>query len=203
MPQESQATQEPSGKSSRTKSFQGHRYSKPSARRTGPLLTRSRISSRRDLSGPEGGENYPLHGHGAAPTSTPGGVLRLMPSTSTRDACLTSSGLLWAGIVGYAGLDGELRAMGRSREELFGATPSGTAGCRPNRGCGPRAAAEAARHNVAKPHRPWTDRDAGREWASGAASRSRYLKVPLVAHLDRRSKCNIGGRSRRRRTWRS
>jgi hypothetical protein len=73
---------------------QGHRYSKPPARRTGQR--RSRIFSRRDLSGPEGEGNYPLRGHGAAPTSPPGGVLRLMPSTSTRDACLTSSGLPWA-----------------------------------------------------------------------------------------------------------
>jgi len=119
---------------------QGHRYSKPPARRTGQLLSRSRISSWRDLSGPEGEGDYPLRGHGAAPTSPPGGVLRLMPSTSTRDACLTSSGLPWAdsgrpdwilrhrrlrmlclrlysllGIAGYAGPDGGLRAMGRSR----------------------------------------------------------------------------------------
>jgi hypothetical protein len=46
------------------------------------------------------------------------------------------------------------------------------AGRRPNRGCGPRAAAEAARHNVTKSHRLRTYRDAGRAWASGAASRS-------------------------------
>jgi hypothetical protein len=32
----------------------------------------------------------------------------------------------------------------------------GTAGRRPNRGCRPRAAAEATRHNVTKPHRPHT-----------------------------------------------
>ena len=50
---------------------QGHWYSKPSARRTGQLLTRSRISSWRDLSGPEGEGNYPLRCHGAAPTSQP------------------------------------------------------------------------------------------------------------------------------------
>ena len=121
-------------------------------------------------------------------------MLLLVPSTSTRDACLTSSGLPWAdsgrpdwilrhrrlrmvclrlysllGIAGYAGLDGGLRAMGQSR---LGATPLGAAGRRPNRGCGLRAAAEAARHNVTKPHRPRTYRDAGRERASGAASRS-------------------------------
>ena len=35
-------------------------------------------------------------------------------------------------------------------------TLDGTAGRRPNRGCGPRAAAEATRHNVTKPHRPRT-----------------------------------------------
>ena len=63
--------------------------------------------------------------------------------------CLRLYSLL--GIAGYAGLDGGLRAMGRSREELLGATPIGAAGRRPNRGCGPRAAAEAARRNVTKP----------------------------------------------------
>ena len=56
-------------------------------------------------------------------------------------------------------------------EELLGATLYGTAGRRPNRGCGPRAAAEATRH-VTKPHRLRTFRDAGRERASGAAGRS-------------------------------
>ncbi len=40
----------------------------------------------------EGEGNCPLHCHGGLP----GGVLRLMPSTSTRDACLTSWGLPWA-----------------------------------------------------------------------------------------------------------
>ena len=49
--------------------------------------------SRRDPSGPEEEGNYPLRGHGAAPTSPPGGVLRLMPPASARSACLTSSGL--------------------------------------------------------------------------------------------------------------
>ncbi len=43
--------------------------------RTRPLLTRSRISSRQDQSGPEGQGYYPLRGHGPAPTSPPGGVL--------------------------------------------------------------------------------------------------------------------------------
>jgi hypothetical protein len=144
MPRGSQATQEPSGTSSRTKSFQLRLArlprpsgSKPSARRTWPLLTRSRISSWQDLSGQEGKGNYPLRCHGAALTSPPGGVLRLMPSTSPREACLTKSGLPWAdsgrpdwilrhrrlcmvclrlysllGIAGYAGLN---EAMGRSR----------------------------------------------------------------------------------------
>ena len=51
-------------------------------------------------------------------------------------------------------------------------TLDGTAGRRPNRGGGLRAAAEATRHNVTKPHRPRTNRDAGRERASGAAGRS-------------------------------
>lgn len=117
---------------------QGHLDSESSARKTGPLLTRSRISSRRDLSGPETGRYYPLRCHRAALTSR--GVLCHMPSTSRRSACLTSSGLPWAdsgrpdwilrhrrlrmvclrlysllGIAGYAGLDGGLRAMGRSR----------------------------------------------------------------------------------------
>ena len=55
---------------------------------------------------------------------------------------------------------------------MLGATLYGTAGSRPNQGCGSRAAAEATRHNVTKPHRPLTYRDAGRERASGAAGRS-------------------------------
>ena len=50
--------------------------------------------------------------------------------------CLRSYALL--GIAGYADPDGGLRAMGRSR-------------------------GGAARHNVTKPHRPRTYRDAGRE----------------------------------------
>ena len=82
--------------------------------------------------------------------------------------CLRSYALL--GVAGYADPDGGLPAMGRSGEELLGATLDGTAGRRPNRGCGPLAA--AARHNVTKPHRPRTYRDAGRERASGAAGRS-------------------------------
>ena len=76
------------------------------------------------------------------------------------------------GIAGYAGLNGGLLAMGGAGAELLSATPFGAAGRRPNRGCGPRAAAGAARHNVTKPHRPRTYRDAGRERASEAASRS-------------------------------
>ncbi len=75
---------------------------------------------------------------------------------------------------------GDCWPWGGAGEELLGATPLGAAGRRPNRGCGPRAAAEAARHNVTKPHRPRTNRDAGRKWASGAASRSKHLKVPLA-----------------------
>ena len=67
---------------------------------------------------------------------------------------------------------GDCGPWGGAGEELLGATLDGTAGRRPNRGCGPRAAAEATRHNVTKPHRPLTYRDAGRERASGAAVRS-------------------------------
>jgi hypothetical protein len=67
---------------------------------------------------------------------------------------------------------GDCGPWGGAGEELLGATPFGAAGRRPNQGCGPRAAAEAARHKMTKPHRPWTYRDAGREWASGAASQS-------------------------------
>ncbi len=52
------------------------------------------------------------------------------------------------------------------------ASPFGAAGCRPNRGCRPRVAAEAAWHIVTKPHLLQTYRDAGSEWASGAARRS-------------------------------
>ena len=55
---------------------------------------------------------------------------------------------------------------------MLGATLDGTAGRRPNRGCRPRAAAEATRHNVTKPHRPRTHLDAGRKRASGAAGLS-------------------------------
>jgi hypothetical protein len=103
---------------------------------------------------------------------------------------LTSSGLPWAdsgrlryrrlrmvclrlysllGIAGYADLDGGFRAMGRScsaqrHSEPPAAGPTGAAA--------PRAAAEAAWHNVTKPHRSQTYRDAGRERASGAAGRS-------------------------------
>ena len=67
---------------------------------------------------------------------------------------------------------GDCGPWGGAGEELLGATLDGTAGRRPNRGCGPRAAAEATRHNVTKPHRPRTYRDAGRERALGAAGRS-------------------------------
>ena len=78
--------------------------------------------------------------------------------------CLRSYALL--GIAGYGPWEG-------AGEELLGATLYGTAGRRPNRGCRPRAAAKAARHNVTKPHRLRTYRDAqGRERAPGAAGRS-------------------------------
>ena len=39
---------------------------------------------------------------------------------------------------------GDCGPWGGAGEELLGATPSGAAGRRPNRGCGPRAAAEAS-----------------------------------------------------------
>ena len=84
--------------------------------------------------------------------------------------CLLSYALL--GIAGYADPDGDCGPKGGAGEELLGATLDGTAGRRPNRGCGPRVVAEAARHNVTQPHLPRTYRDAGRERASGAASHS-------------------------------
>ena len=47
---------------------------------------------------------------------------------------------------------GDCGPWGGAGEELLCATLDGTAGRMPNRGCGPRAAAEAAtRHNVTKP----------------------------------------------------
>ncbi len=61
---------------------------------------------------------------------------------------------------------------GAGEQLLLGATPFGAACRRPNRGCGPRAAAGAVLHNVTKPHLPRTYRDVGRKWASGAASLS-------------------------------
>ncbi len=79
---------------------------------------------------------------------------------------------------------GDCGPLGGAGEELLGATLFGTAGRRPNRGCGLRAAADAALHNVTKPHRPRTYWDAGRERASGAAGRSKHLKAPLVVDSD-------------------
>ena len=90
--------------------------------------------------------------------------LNTTPSATTRVRWY-----LVLGIAGYADPDGDCGPCGGAWEELLGATLYGTAGRRPNRGCGPRAAAEAARHNVTKPHRLRTYRDAGRERASGAA----------------------------------
>ena len=72
---------------------------------------------------------------------------------------------------------------GRAREELLSATLLGTAGRRPNRECGSWAAAEAARHNVTKPHRLRTLRDAGRE-REQVPSRSKHLKAPLVVDSE-------------------
>ncbi len=80
---------------------------------------------------------------------------------------------------------------GADGEELLGETLFGTAGRSPNRGCGPRAAAEAARHNATKPLRLRTYRDAGCERASGVAGRigavpsqSKHLKAPLVVDSE-------------------
>ncbi len=72
-------------------------------------------------------------------------------------------------IGGYSDLDGGLR---ETVEELLGATLFGTAGRRPKRSCWLRAAAEAALHNVTKPHRPRTYRDAGGQRGLGVAGRS-------------------------------
>ena len=77
---------------------------------------------------------------------------------------------------------GDCGPWGGAGEELLGTTLDGTAGRRPNRG-EPRAAAEAARHNVTKPHRPRTYRDAGRERAAGAAGWS-MRQAPRVMDLD-------------------
>ncbi len=68
---------------------------------------------------------------------------------------------------------GDCGPWGGAGEELLGATLLGTACSRPNQECGPRAAAEAAQHNVTKPHQLRTLRDAGSEWASGATGRSK------------------------------
>jgi hypothetical protein len=46
---------------------------------------------------------------------------------------------------------GDCGPWGGAGEELLGATLFGNAGRRPYWGCGPRAAAEAARRNVTKP----------------------------------------------------
>ena len=100
----SQATQEFNETSSRTKSCQLRlaRLPRPSGPRAfgaedhAPTDKVKSFPSRRDPSGPEGEGYYPLRGHGAAPTSPPGGVLRHMPFASTRSACLTSSGQPWA-----------------------------------------------------------------------------------------------------------
>ncbi len=64
---------------------------------------------------------------------------------------------------------GDCWPWGGAGEELLSATPFSTACRRTNWGCGPWDAAEAAGHNVTKPHRPWTYGDEGREWTSGAA----------------------------------
>ena len=85
---------------------------------------------------------------------------------------------------------GDCGPWGGAGEKLLGATSYGTAVSRPNLGCGPWAAMEAARHNVTKPHRARTYRDAGREpgFGSGgpeyASSRSKHLKAQLAVDSD-------------------
>ncbi len=66
-------------------------------------------------------------------------------------------------------------SWGAAGEELLGETRLGAAGCRPNLDCWPRAAAEAARHdlNAIKQHRLRTHRDAGCERASDAAGQGK------------------------------
>ena len=70
--------------------------------------------------------------------------------------CLRSYALLGAAGPAAQALIGDCGPCGGAGEELLGATLAGTAGRRPNRGCGPRATKEATRHNVTKPHRPQT-----------------------------------------------
>ena len=120
--------------------------------------------------------------------------------------CVRSYALL--GIAGYADPNGGLRAMGRSRGGAARRNADGTAGRRPNRGCGPRAAAEATRHNVTKPHRPQTYRDAGRERALGAGRSTRQAGASIskrhwpwtrMESLDSsglEEKCDIGAVTR-------
>jgi hypothetical protein len=81
---------------------------------------------------------------------------------------------------------GDCRPWGGAREELLVANLFGTAGRRPNRGCRPRAEAEAAWHNVTKPHRPRTCRDAGlldSNWdrRPGAGARVKLEQAPQGA----------------------
>ncbi len=128
-------------------------------------------------------------------------MLRLMPSTSTRDACLTSSGQPWAdsvrpdwilrhwrlrmvslqlyslpGIAGYAGLDGGLRAMGRNRGEA--ALHNAIQRRRPQTQPGMRAVGRGGSGQAQRDQATSTadllggGGVAGREWASGAASQS-------------------------------
>jgi hypothetical protein len=80
---------------------------------------------------------------------------------------------------------GDCGPWGGAREELLGATLLGTvtAGRRPKSECGPRAAAEAARHKMTKPHRLRTLLDAGRERASGATGRSKCRSGASTSRL--------------------
>jgi hypothetical protein len=156
-----------------------------------------------------------------------------MPSTSKRSVCFTSSVpptehyaisdfvcsvsncTLCSALLATQASMGDCWPWGRAGEELLSATLFGTAGRRPNRGCGPRAAAEAARHNVAKPHRR---RPTGTQAVSGLRERRakasakpeqvpqgaacRGLRTSRGPQVDRRSG-TIVERSRRHRTRRS
>jgi hypothetical protein len=121
------------------------------------------------------------------------GKVRLDTMTlATSMVCLRLYSLL--GTAGYAGLDGGLRAMERSR-------------------------GGAARRNAIRHRRPHTQPGmlaAGVGFWSGelehASSRSKYLKrywsrtqkeSRASLQVDRRSNYNLGDRSSRRRTWRS
>ena len=97
---------------------------------------------------------------------------------------------------------GDCWPWGGAGEELLGgvgATLDGTAVCRPNRGCGPRAAAEATRHNVTKPHRPRTYRDRVKPEQAPQGTTGRGLGWSRRPQVDR-TRSTILERSRGRQT---